>query len=72
MLRETVTKAIDHMPGCTEGVEIEVLASGINLLKRGKTKVIVEMSDAKTLERGRTLLPNRRFDLIGANHWLVS
>ncbi|MBK5232227.1 MAG: FkbM family methyltransferase [Thermoleophilia bacterium] len=55
-----------------EGVEIEVLAGGVKQLARGGTKVIVEMSDAETLERGRSLLPDYRFDLIGANHWLLS
>ena len=55
-----------------EGVEIEALAGGIDLLKLRKTKVIVEMSDRETLERGRSLLPEHHFELIGANHWLLT
>lgn len=54
-----------------EGVEIAVLAGGINLLNHGDTKVIVDMSDAETLESARALLPDHRFDLLGANHWLL-
>lgn len=55
-----------------EGAEIDVLASGLDLLRSGTTKVIVEVSDAEGLRRAEALLPERRFVLLGDNHWLVS
>lgn len=53
-----------------EGAEVEVLASGMGIIKEG-TRVIIEISDDKTMERARELLPEAEFTLLGANHWLV-
>lgn len=54
-----------------EGAEVEVLASGATLLQDHKTKAIIEITDNETLKRARALLPDHRFEPIGANHWLI-
>ena len=54
-----------------EGAEVEVLASGLDLLEQHGSRVIIEISDDETLGRARALLPEATFKLIGANHWLI-
>ena len=54
-----------------EGAEIEVLAGGAGLLSRGTTRALVEMTDTRTLERARVLLPDSNFEHVGENHWLI-
>jgi len=55
-----------------EGAELEVLSGAMGLLSRRQTKVIIEMSDEDSTARGRKLLPDHRFEHLGANHWLIS
>lgn len=54
-----------------EGAEVEVLAGGMGILADDSTKVIIEISDEPTLSRARALLPQRDFELLGANHYLL-
>lgn len=54
-----------------EGAEADVLASGLALLQRGATRVIIEISDEDTLEQVHRLLPDSDFRLLGDNHWLI-
>lgn len=63
--------AVDLIKIDAEGAEAEVLASGLELLKRGGTQVIIEISDDETLEKVRSLLPESDFRLLGDNHWLI-
>ena len=55
-----------------ERAESEVVAGGIELLSQRKTKVLIEISDAATLDRVRGLLPDFEFENFGSNHWLLN
>ena len=55
-----------------EGAEVKVLESGYDLVTRKGTRVIIEITDEETLAQAKDLLPKGRFELLGANHWLIS
>ena len=55
-----------------EGAEAEVLASGIDLPRKEGSRVIIEISDDEVMERVRGMLPEAAFELLGANHWLIT
>lgn len=55
-----------------EGAEAEVLEGGLGLLESRTTRVLIEISDKATLSRVRELLPDRRFEHLGANHYLLA
>ncbi len=54
-----------------EGAELECLKGAAGLLESGRTSFIIEVSDEPTLVKARELAAGHRFELLGANHWLV-
>lgn len=55
-----------------EGAELHALASGLRLVTEKRTRVIIEITDGDILAEARALLPEARFELLGANHWLIT
>lgn len=56
----------------TEGVEVDVLRGAQRLLRDARTSFVVEFTDARRLDEGRSLAPQHRFTLLGDGHWLIA
>lgn len=52
-----------------EGVELEVLRGGRELLSEVRPALLVEFTTEKLVEEARGLLPQYRFDHLDGNHW---
>lgn len=54
-----------------EGVELEVLKGGHNLLKIHSPSIVVEFSSARDVDEARRAFPSYSFEALGQNHWLM-
>jgi FkbM family methyltransferase len=55
-----------------EGVEVDVLRGGSELLREVQPPVVVEFTTAALVVEARPLLPGYRFEQLEGNHWLLS
>ena len=54
-----------------EGVELEVLRGGKELLSGVRPALLVEFTTTELVEQARVLLPGYRFEHLDGNHWLL-
>jgi FkbM family methyltransferase len=54
-----------------EGVELEVLRGGAELLSEVRPPLVVEFTTPELVEEARGLLPGYRFEQLEGNHWLL-
>ena len=54
-----------------EGVELEVLRGGKELLSGVRPALLVEFTTTELVEQARVLLPGYRFEYLDGNHWLL-
>ena len=54
-----------------EGVELDVLRGGRELLSGVQPLLLVEFTTPALVEEARKLLPGYRFELLEGNHWLL-
>jgi FkbM family methyltransferase len=54
-----------------EGVELDVLRGGAELLSAVRPALLVEFTTAQLVAEARALLPQYRFEHLDGNHWLL-
>ena len=54
-----------------EGVELDVLRGGKELLSGVRPALLVEFTTTELVEQARALLPGYRFEHLDGNHWLL-